>query len=219
MSELPEVRFSSLVYGGRALGRLPDGRALFAPYLLPGESARIRITESRPGWARGEAVELLQASPHRIAPRCRHFGECGGCHYQHLAYERQLAVKQEVLREQLARLAGLGAAPVLDPVPSPGPWHYRDHLQFQSAADGRPGFRASRSSRVIPIAECHLPEPELNELWPNMPAVPDGGRLILRRGTSGPPAAWREPPVRQRARGRPAAGAAGRRFSRPSRAR
>jgi len=191
LSELPEVRFTSLVYGGWALGRLPDGRALFAPYLLPGERALIRVTESRTGYARGQAAEILEASPRRVTPRCRHFGECGGCHYQHLAYEAQLEAKQAVLREQLARLAGLHDPPLLDPLPSPSPWYYRNHLQFHRAADGRPGFRAFRSSRVVPISECHLPEPELAERWPLLPAAARG-RLILRRGTGGPPAVWEE---------------------------
>jgi len=190
LSEPVEVRFTSLVYGGWALGRLPDGRALFAPYLLPGERALIRVTESRPGYARGRPAELLEPSPRRAVPRCRHFGECGGCHYQHLAYEAQLEAKQEVLREQLARLAGLGSPPFLDPLPSPAPWNYRNHLRFHRAADGRPGFRAFRSSRVVPIAECHLPEPALAGRWPQLPPSRAGKRWILRCGTGGPPTAW-----------------------------
>ncbi len=195
MSKQPEaleVRFGSLVYGGWALGRLPDGRALFAPYLLPGERALIRVTESRAGWARGRAVELLEASPRRVAPRCRHFGDCGGCHCQHLDYPAQLEAKQQVLREQLARLAGLQDPPLAGPLPSPAPWGYRNHLQFHRAAGGRPGFRAFRSSRVVPIAECHLPEPALAGLWPQLPATAAGTRWILRCGSGGQPAAWRQ---------------------------
>ena len=194
MPALQEVTISSLVYGGWALGRLPDGRAAFVPYLLPGERARIRVTDSRPGWVRGRAVELLEASSQRAAPRCPHFGDCGGCHYQHLSYEAQLAAKQRILTEQLSRLAGLTDLPLGPPVPSPNPWCYRNHVQFHRAADGRPGFRAFRSSRVVPITECHLPEPELNELWPRLPRAPGGGRFSLRRGTGGPPASGEDPP-------------------------
>jgi 23S rRNA (uracil1939-C5)-methyltransferase len=187
-----EVSFASLVYGGWALGRLADGRALFAPYLLPGERARVRVTEGRTGYARGSAVELLEASPLRVVPRCRHFGECGGCHYQHLAYGGQLEAKQQVLREQLARLAGLEDPPLLEPLPSPAPWNYRNHLRFHRAAAGGPGFRAFRSSRVVPIVECYLPEPALAARWPQLPPSPPGRRWILRRGSGGPPAAWQQ---------------------------
>jgi 23S rRNA (uracil1939-C5)-methyltransferase len=211
--ELHEVRFDALVYGGFALGRLPDGRALFAPYLLPGERARVQVTESRAGYARGLVVELLEPSPRRVVPRCRHFGECGGCHLQHLAYEAQLEAKQQVLREQLARLAGLQNPPLLDPLPSPAAWNYRNHLRFHRSPDGRPGFRAFRSARVVPLAECHLPEPALAELWPQLPAARSAERWILRVGTGGPPAAWQQkeaapgPMAGLSGCGRPAAGA------------
>jgi 23S rRNA (uracil1939-C5)-methyltransferase len=195
-----QVRFDSMVYGGYALGRLGDGRAAFVPYALPGELARIRTIEERPGYIRGELVELLEASPLRIAPRCRHFAACGGCHYQHLEAERQLEVKKAVLREQLARLAGLPDPPPVEALPSPRPYCYRNHLQFHLTAEGRLGFKAFRSERVLAIEECHLPEPELGELWPKLdpstlspgPATEAGGaaRVILRQGTSGPPVVW-----------------------------
>ncbi len=198
-----EVRFNSLVYGGYALGRLNDGRTVFVPYLLPGELALIRLTEERPGYARGEPVELLEASPQRIAPRCRHFALCGGCHYQHLEAGRQLEAKASVLREQLVRLAGLTDPPPAEAVPSPQAWNYRNHLQFHLSPEGRLGFKVFRSERVFTVLECHLPEPELNALWPKLDPssfVSEQGkasgraiRVILRRGTSGPAQVWARP--------------------------
>ena len=68
-----EVTFTKLVYGGEALSRLPDGRAVFVPFALPGETARIRLVFEKRNFARGELVEILNASPDRIAPRCAHF--------------------------------------------------------------------------------------------------------------------------------------------------
>jgi 23S rRNA (uracil1939-C5)-methyltransferase len=185
--DLPEVRFSALVYGGLTLGRLEDGRAAFAPYALPGERARVRVTENRKGYVRGELGELLEASPLRIPPRCRHFTACGGCHYQHLPASAQLEAKSVVVREQLARLAGLPDPPLLAPVPSPTPWNYRNRLRFHRAPDGRLGFRAFRSARVVPLEECHLPEPELAALWLTLPRVPGAPGAVLRRGTAGSP--------------------------------
>jgi 23S rRNA (uracil1939-C5)-methyltransferase len=199
-----EVRFSSLVYGGWALGRLNDGRAVFVPYALPGERARIRLGESRPGYAHGELVELLEASPHRITPRCRHFASCGGCHYQHLEASRQREAKEAVLREQLVRLAGLNDPPPAESVASPQAWNYRNHLQFHLTAEGRLGFKAFRSERAIAVEECHLPETELGALWPKLDPssfeTPEGRaaggarQVILRRGTSGAPRVWARSP-------------------------
>ena len=198
-----QVRFASMVYGGYALGRLEDGRAAFVPYALPGELARITPIEQRPGYVRGELAQLLESSPQRIRPRCKHFSACGGCHYQHLDIDRQLEVKTAVLREQLARLAGLPDPPRLEALPSPQAWYYRNHLQFHLSPEGRLGFKVFRSERVMTIEECHLPEPELGELWPKLePSIfaPGSGRpsgrevrVSLRRGTSGPPVIWARP--------------------------
>ena len=92
-SSLQELTLTTLTYGGEALGRLEGGRAVFVPFGIPGERVRVRLTEEKRGFARGEIVEILEASPGRITPRCRHFGVCGGCHYQHMPYEAQLRAK------------------------------------------------------------------------------------------------------------------------------
>ena len=85
--EFWQVDLTTLVYGGAAMGRLEDGRAVFVPYALPGEKVKIRLIEEKKGHARASLVEVLLPSPERIVPRCRHFSDCGGCHYQHLPYE------------------------------------------------------------------------------------------------------------------------------------
>ena len=83
-SQTIRVTLSTLTYGGDAIGRLPDGRAVFVQFALPGETVRARIVEGRKGFARAVLLEVLDASPERIKPRCRHFTTCGGCHYQNL---------------------------------------------------------------------------------------------------------------------------------------
>jgi 23S rRNA (uracil1939-C5)-methyltransferase len=182
-----QVQLLNLVYGGECLGRLADGRAVFVPYGLPGELVAIDLVEDKKRFARGRIVEILRPSPERIQPRCAHFGECGGCHYQHLTYERQLAAKQAILIDQLRRIAGVTVPPVEDIVPSPSPWNYRNTVQFHLNEEGRLGYQSWGGSRVVAIRECHLPEQTLNELWPLLDFEPLPGleRIELRLGADG----------------------------------
>ena len=89
------VKLEKLTYGGDAFGRLSDGRAVFIPFGLPGETVRARIVDEKRGHVRAELVEFLEPSLERILPRCKHFGICGGCHYQQLPYPEQQKAKTE----------------------------------------------------------------------------------------------------------------------------
>lgn len=182
-----EIDFTTLVYGGEALGRLPDGRAVFVPFVLPGERARIRLVEEKRNFARGELVELMRSDPARTAPRCAHYAACGGCHYQHLPYTRQMEAKSAILRDQLARIAGMTDPPLQPMVPSPLEWNYRNAVQFHLDAAGKLGFQAAGGSGVIAIRECHLPEEALNQLWPQLEFEPLPGleRIALRLDAAG----------------------------------
>ena len=183
MAETYEVTLTTLTYGGDAMGRLEDGRAVFVPFGLPGERVRIRLTEEKRGFARGEIVEILQASPVRISPRCKHFGQCGGCHYQHMPYEMQLKVKADILRDQLQRIGKIENPPIQPTVSSPNAWNYRNHIQFH-LDDGKLGFQASASNQMIQISECHLPETSINSFWPQLEFESNSGieRVSIRAG-------------------------------------
>lgn len=163
-----DVEIDAQAYGGEALGRAPDGRRAFVRGALAGERVRMQVTEDRRSYLRGQVVQVLRAAEERIAPRCAHFGECGGCHYQHMPYAAQLAAKAEVLREQLQRLGGLDAPPIAAPLASPAEWDYRNHIQFSLTRDGRLGYMRPASRSVLAIRECHLPEPPLDEIWPRL---------------------------------------------------
>jgi 23S rRNA (uracil1939-C5)-methyltransferase len=178
------VQLTGSAYGGEALGRLDDGRMVFVPFALPGEKVRISLVEEKRGYARAQLVEVLQAAPERITPRCVHFGSCGGCHYQHLPYAAQLATKTEILRDQLQRIGGLIDPPVREIVPAPEPFNYRNHVQFHLTGDGKLGFNIGRSNQVLAIQECHLPAPTLNQVWPllDFEAMPEIERISLRLG-------------------------------------
>lgn len=171
-------------YGGEAFGRLQDGRMVFTPFALPGETVRVRLVEEKRGFARAQLVEVMQAAPERVQPRCGHFGVCGGCHYQHMPYPVQLAAKTAILREQLQRIGGIADPAMGEIVASPQPFNYRNHVQFHLTEDGRLGYHMARSDQVLAIQECHLPEPVLNQVWPllDFEAMPEIERLSLRLG-------------------------------------
>jgi 23S rRNA (uracil1939-C5)-methyltransferase len=185
--QMPEINLTGLAYGGDALGRDADGRMVFVPFALPGERVKVEIVEAHQRWARGQLVEVIETSPERIEPRCRHFTDCGGCHYQHMPYPTQLHAKAEIVRSQLERLGGFENPRVETTVPSPSPWNTRNHLQFSLTTEGHLGFMAAGSHRVLPIEECHLPEPALSDLWPRLDveSIPRLDRIGLRSGAEG----------------------------------
>ena len=187
MSDSFEIRLSSLVYGGDALGRLPDGRAVFVPYALHGELVRVHPVEEKRGHMRAELVEVLDPAPCRAVPRCPHYTICGGCHYQHLDYPAQLVAKTGILSEQLRRIGGLTTVPIHPAVASPQPWNYRNQVQFHLTPEGKLGFQRAGSERVVPILECHLPEAAINQVWPQIDLEPLPGleRISLRAGSDG----------------------------------
>ncbi len=102
-----KLTIEKMIYGGDGLSRLPNGKAAFVPFVLPGEEVEATITEEKSGFARAMVDTILKPSANRTTPACPYFGNCGGCHYQHADYASQLDIKRSVLRETLRRTAKL----------------------------------------------------------------------------------------------------------------
>jgi 23S rRNA (uracil1939-C5)-methyltransferase len=151
------VRIEKWVYGGDGLARLTDGRVVLAPFVLPGEMARIEAGDE----IRAELLEVLEPSPDRVAPACPVFAKCGGCHYQHAPYEYQLARKSEILREQLRRVGKIDYQGEIAVI-SGEPLGYRNRAQFH-IDNGRIGYLAARSRELVPVERCPISSPRLNE--------------------------------------------------------
>ena len=187
LTENQRVRIEKLVYGGDGLGRLPDSRAVFVPFTLPGEVVELQIVQEGKKFARGKLMSVLESSPARIQPRCRHFGTCGGCHYQHIAYDAQLQAKFSILEDQLRRLGGFLTPSISGITASPDPWNYRNQMQFHPAPEGGLGFMDLEGKAVVPIQECHLPTEGINALWPqiDLGAETELTRITLREDSFG----------------------------------
>ena len=154
-----EVRIDSLAYGGNGVGRL-DGFVVFVRGGLPGDLVRARATKVKRGFAEATRVALLEPGPDRVEAPCRHFGVCGGCRFQDLAYEAQLAAKESQVRDALIRLGGFESPPVEPIVPARSVYGYRNKLEY-SCADTPDGLvlgfhRAGRWDEVIDVEECLL---------------------------------------------------------------
>jgi tRNA/tmRNA/rRNA uracil-C5-methylase (TrmA/RlmC/RlmD family) len=154
------LTMTGMAPGGEAVGR-HEGLVVFVTGALPGETVRAAVTERRSTWARARLLDVLEAAPERTAPRCRHFGVCGGCDWQQIEDSAQVAFKTGIVREQLARLARLPHAEVRPCLPSPSSYGYRNSTRLAATADGRPGYRLRGSHTVFAVEECPILEPVL----------------------------------------------------------
>ena len=186
MSQTFDLELTAMAHGGAALGR-HEGRVIFVPYAIPGETVRVEMVEARTRWGRGRLVEVLDPSPHRVEPPCPYYGpdKCGGCHFQHIAYEAQAEYKRDVVIDQLARLGGLHDANVQEIIGAAEPWAYRNHAQLHTTEEGQLGFLTADTHHVVPVKECLILDPLLNELWAALDMDwPELFRLSLRCGSA-----------------------------------
>jgi 23S rRNA (uracil1939-C5)-methyltransferase len=172
-----ELTIDKLAFGGQALGRVA-GFVVFVEHALPGQRVRVRITRKKSRFAEGRVVEVLEQAPGYTPPFCRHFGVCGGCQWQDLAYEEQLRWKHLQVQEALRHLRGMGPESILAPVASPERRYYRNKMEFtfaprpwQPAAHleaGQPpgrgcalGLHVGASfERIFNLEECFLQSPQ-----------------------------------------------------------
>ncbi len=201
-----------VAHGGHCVAR-HEGRVLFVRHTAPGERVRARVTEGREGdrFVRADAVEVLDPSPHRVAPPCPHAGPglCGGCDWQHVALDEQRRLKAAVVQEQLRRLARLEREVVVEPVPGDaGGLGWRTRVAYAVDASGRAGLRRHRSHEVEPVSWCRIAAPGVVALqvpedpWPgarSVEAVAAGGGTAV---VVTPPGPGPDDVVTERAAGR-----------------
>ncbi len=181
------LKLEKFIQGGELLARWSDGRAVFVPFGMPGERVRVDVYEDKQRFLRARILDVLEPSSQRVAPRCPYFAACGGCHYQHMHYQQQLDVKRELLREQLIRIAGIAEPDVLPTISAEEQFNYRNAVQFHLTEAGRLGFVNAFSDGVLEVTECHLPLPEILDLWHSLDlgAVPGVTRVELRSDSRG----------------------------------
>ena len=157
------LELTALGREGEALAETDDGKPAFVFGGVPGETVTAEVVAERRGYAAARVVETLTPSPHRVEPECRYFGACTGCQWQHIAYERQLEMKRELLADAFRRVGGLDIDP-LPALPSPDRLGYRNHARFTvSREGGRLGYVHKERRRHVEVDECLLMAPWINE--------------------------------------------------------
>lgn len=155
------AEIEKLVYGGEGLARV-EGRVLLAPFVLPGERVTVDADPANSGMLRASGLPaILQPAPERVTPRCEYFSTCGGCQYQHAAYDFQVRQKVAILRETLHRLAKVEYAGEIQAITG-DPWFYRNRIQLHFD-DGTSGFRKFGSHEICGIDHCYISSPLLVE--------------------------------------------------------
>lgn len=161
-----ELRIDSVAFGGDGVGRCRQ-QVVFVPFTVDGDEALVRITEVKKRFVRGRLEQLLQPSPDRINPRCRHYALCGGCRYQHIRYDRQLQLKEQQVVDAFIRIAKVVQPPVTPVTPSPGSFQYRGkadyHIRMIPKARPVVGFTEAFSDRIIDIDRCEIMDETINQ--------------------------------------------------------
>src|SRR5262249_25530471 len=144
---------------------------VFVPYTIEGEIISAEIVREKRQFAEAQLVEVKQASADRVEAQCPYFGSCGGCAYQHISYEHQLAIKWQQVRTALERISKLKNVPMQPIIPSPKQYAYRNRITVH-AQDGVIGFFGRDSHRLIDIEQCPISTDEVNRALAELRAQP-----------------------------------------------
>jgi tRNA/tmRNA/rRNA uracil-C5-methylase (TrmA/RlmC/RlmD family) len=166
-----ELQIDSLSNLGQGIGRV-DGWVVFVPHCLPGERVKAKVYRNDKNCSQADLVEVIEPSPDRVAPRCELFGTCGGCQYQHLSYEAQLAWKTRQVEELLQHMAQVDF-PVQPCFASPQLWEYRSKItpHFDRPQDGQIGpigFLPNGRRTPLDVPQCPIAMREINEALPRI---------------------------------------------------
>ncbi|MBX7156856.1 MAG: TRAM domain-containing protein [Verrucomicrobiae bacterium] len=174
-----DLIINDIAFGGEGVARY-EGVVVFVPFVMQGEKVRITIEKKMRHFWRAKLVEVLEPSPHRIAPPCPYFSRCGGCQYQQMTYAEQLRVKEEQVRQLLQRIGKIHAHPFLPTIGSPEGYGYRNRIVVHS--DGRVvGFRGYDNKTLVDIEHCEIASEEVNQKLITLRATPASpGHYSLR---------------------------------------
>ncbi len=175
-----EVKIEKMANRGKGLARVNE-QVVFVPYSAPDDLLRVKVLKVSKNFIDAEIIEILKPSSMRIEATCPHYTQCGGCHFQHIEYPKQVEIKDALVKETLKRALGLNDDSVfMAPIYSPKQWNYRNRIQIH-IENNKFGFIKRNTNTVIPIDKCPIAEGELNEELKSLKSkpLPDSLKLEL----------------------------------------
>ncbi|MBK7889513.1 MAG: class I SAM-dependent RNA methyltransferase [Bdellovibrionales bacterium] len=169
VGETLDIEILRLARGGKAVGRMPDGRVIFVAGAAPGEVATVELTKVTGKALEGRFIKAVKPSTHRRTPPCPVYLQCGGCPWQHVEYAEQVAQKVSILRETLKRghaLRDSDLAAEREFAASTTEWHYRSRITVH-VRRGEIGFMRRESHDFVPISDCLIAHKGLVEFARN----------------------------------------------------
>ncbi|PYL20847.1 MAG: hypothetical protein DMF41_04665 [Verrucomicrobia bacterium] len=179
-----DLKIEDIAFGGKGVAR-ENGKAIFIPFTIEDETVSAEIVREKKKFAEAELAGVKESSPHRVTPECPYFGRCGGCTYQHINYEHQLAIKWRQVRDALQRIGKFRDVPMRPIIASLEQYGYRNRITVH-AQDGVIGFFRRDSHRLIDIERCPISRDEVNRALTELreqPHVRDGHYTL--RASSG----------------------------------
>ena len=191
VGERYDVEVGPVAHGGHCVARLPDdaaevgGTVVFVRHALPGERVTVQLTEGAVGdrFLRGDAVVVHEESPDRVTPPCRYAGpgRCGGCDFQHVDLSAQRRLKEQVVFEQLLRLASLKRQVEVEPVVGDlDGLRWRTRMRYHRTEGGALGLRMHRSRRAVPVDDCLIQAPDARVLVEGEPGPQEPVTEVVR---------------------------------------
>ncbi|MCR4622463.1 MAG: 23S rRNA (uracil(1939)-C(5))-methyltransferase RlmD [Clostridiales bacterium] len=160
---MPQIEITGVTNEFRGVGRL-EGKAVFVPDALPGETVEITVKQEKASYIIAENLGVLKASPFRTEPACPHYAACGGCACLHARYEHTLELKRQNVLAALNRIGALGLDEIEPCLPSPLKEGWRNKAEF-AVEGGRAGFRAEGERRVTDVDYCRQLSENMNRAW------------------------------------------------------
>ena len=155
------IDIQTLSFGGKGIGRRSDGKVVFVPSVMPGESVQVRTEKEHASYIEASLVGVDRPSPQRRRPQCPFFEDCGGCDWQHIPYDMQLESKTAILVSELKKQGC--DIPHPEVCRSPQEFAYRGHARLQcEVSEGvQIGFFMKKTNTVIDVEHCPVMNPRI----------------------------------------------------------